>query len=171
MGNRSQRAFFSGATRGNNLADFEMVWVRRDKEDIPLEMSYSPVCNTDGKLIAGRLIARDITERYRAAQHAAMMLAELNHRVKNTLATVQAIARAAGVPHADAGIVGSDLPADAGELERIVEAVIAGNARSVEEFRAGKDKAFNALVGQAMKASKGKADPAEVGALLRSKLG
>jgi|SRR5450432_907467 len=60
---------------------------------------------------------------------------------------------------------------DAGELERIVDAVIAGNAKSVEEFRAGKDKAFNALVGQAMKASRGKADPAEVGALLRQKLG
>ncbi len=59
---------------------------------------------------------------------------------------------------------------DTGELERIVDAVIAGNARSVEEFRAGKDKAFNALVGQAMKASRGKADPAEVGALLRRKL-
>ena len=59
---------------------------------------------------------------------------------------------------------------DAGELERIVDAVIAGNAKSVEEFRAGKDKAFNALVGQAMKASRGKADPAEVGALLRRKL-
>ena len=59
---------------------------------------------------------------------------------------------------------------DAGELERIVDQVIAGNAKSVEEFRAGKDKAFNALVGQAMKASKGKADPAEVGELLRRKL-
>ena len=59
---------------------------------------------------------------------------------------------------------------DAGELERIVDAVIAGNAKSVEEFRAGKDKAFNALVGQAMKASRGKADPGEVGALLRRKL-
>jgi aspartyl-tRNA(Asn)/glutamyl-tRNA(Gln) amidotransferase subunit B len=60
---------------------------------------------------------------------------------------------------------------DASELERIVDAVIAGNAKSVEEFRAGKDKAFNALVGQAMKASRGKADPSEVGALLRRKLG
>jgi Asp-tRNA(Asn)/Glu-tRNA(Gln) amidotransferase B subunit len=39
--------------------------------------------------------------------------------------------------------------------------VIAANAKSVEEFRAGKDKAFNALVGQVMKASKGKANPAE----------
>jgi aspartyl-tRNA(Asn)/glutamyl-tRNA(Gln) amidotransferase subunit B len=60
---------------------------------------------------------------------------------------------------------------DAGELERIVDAVIAGNAKSVEEFRAGKEKAFNALVGQAMKASRGKADPTQVSALLRAKLG
>jgi len=60
--------------------------------------------------------------------------------------------------------------ADSGELERIVDEVIAANAKSVAEFRAGKDKAFNALVGQAMKASRGKADPAEVGALLREKL-
>ncbi|MFO1292080.1 MAG: Asp-tRNA(Asn)/Glu-tRNA(Gln) amidotransferase subunit GatB [Rubrivivax sp.] len=60
---------------------------------------------------------------------------------------------------------------DAGALEAIVDAVIAANARSVEEFRAGKDKAFNALVGQVMKASKGKANPAEASALLRRKLG
>ena len=59
---------------------------------------------------------------------------------------------------------------DAGELERIVDEVIAANPKSVEEFRAGKDKAFNALVGHAMKASKGKADPTAVGALLRAKL-
>jgi len=60
---------------------------------------------------------------------------------------------------------------DTGELERVVEAVIAANPKSVEEFRAGKDKAFNALVGQAMKATKGKADPAQLNALLRSRLG
>ena len=60
---------------------------------------------------------------------------------------------------------------DAGALEAIVDAVIAANAKSVDEFRAGKDKAFNALVGQVMKASKGKANPAEVSALLRRKLG
>jgi len=60
---------------------------------------------------------------------------------------------------------------DPAELERIVDAVIASNAKSVAEFRAGRDKAFHALVGQAMKASKGKADPAAVGALLRTKLG
>ena len=60
---------------------------------------------------------------------------------------------------------------DAGELERVVEAVIAANPKSVEEFRAGKEKAFNALVGQAMKATQGKADPARLHALLRARLG
>ncbi len=59
---------------------------------------------------------------------------------------------------------------DEGELERIVDEVIAANPKSVEEFRAGKDKAFNALVGQAMKASRGKADPARLHALLRARL-
>jgi len=59
---------------------------------------------------------------------------------------------------------------DTGELERIVDEVLAANARSVEEFRAGKDKAFNALVGQAMKATRGKANPAQVNDMLRRKL-
>jgi len=60
---------------------------------------------------------------------------------------------------------------DTGELERILDEVLAANPKSVEEFRAGKDKAFNALVGQAMKASKGKANPAAVNELLKKKLG
>jgi aspartyl-tRNA(Asn)/glutamyl-tRNA(Gln) amidotransferase subunit B len=60
---------------------------------------------------------------------------------------------------------------DAGALEAIVDQVLAANAKSVEEFRAGKDKAFNALVGQVMKASKGQANPAQAGELLRQKLG
>jgi aspartyl-tRNA(Asn)/glutamyl-tRNA(Gln) amidotransferase subunit B len=60
---------------------------------------------------------------------------------------------------------------DSGELEAIVDGVIAANAKSVEEFRAGKDKAFNALVGQVMKASKGKANPTQASDLLRRKLG
>jgi aspartyl-tRNA(Asn)/glutamyl-tRNA(Gln) amidotransferase subunit B len=49
--------------------------------------------------------------------------------------------------------------------------VIAANARSVDEYRAGKDKAFNALVGQVMKASKGKANPTQASELLKRKLG
>jgi aspartyl-tRNA(Asn)/glutamyl-tRNA(Gln) amidotransferase subunit B len=60
---------------------------------------------------------------------------------------------------------------DSSALEAIVDEVLAKNAKSVEEFRAGKDKAFNALVGQVMKASQGKANPAQAGDLLRRKLG
>ena len=59
---------------------------------------------------------------------------------------------------------------DSGALEKIVDDVLAANAKSVEEFRAGKDKAFNALIGQAMKASKGKANPAQLTELLKKKL-
>jgi aspartyl-tRNA(Asn)/glutamyl-tRNA(Gln) amidotransferase subunit B len=60
---------------------------------------------------------------------------------------------------------------DSGELERILDAVLAANTKLVDEYRAGKEKAFNALVGQAMKASKGKANPAQVNTLLKKKLG
>jgi aspartyl-tRNA(Asn)/glutamyl-tRNA(Gln) amidotransferase subunit B len=60
---------------------------------------------------------------------------------------------------------------DSGALEGIVDEVLAANAKSVAEFHAGKDKAFNALVGQVMKASKGKANPAQAAEMLRSKLG
>ncbi|OYW38573.1 MAG: aspartyl/glutamyl-tRNA amidotransferase subunit B [Hydrogenophilales bacterium 12-61-10] len=59
---------------------------------------------------------------------------------------------------------------DTGELEKIIDDVMAANAKSVEEFRAGKEKAFNALIGQVMKASKGKANPAQVNDLLKRKL-
>ena len=59
---------------------------------------------------------------------------------------------------------------DTGELERVVTEVIAANPKSVEEFRAGKERAFNALVGQAMKATRGKGDPAQLNALLRARL-
>lgn len=59
---------------------------------------------------------------------------------------------------------------DAGELEKIVDEVLAANQKSVEEFRAGRDKAFNSLVGQVMKATKGKGNPAQVNELLRKKL-
>ena len=60
---------------------------------------------------------------------------------------------------------------DTGALEQIIDEVIAANPGNVEQYKAGKDKAFNALVGQVMKASKGKANPGQVNALLKQKLG
>ena len=59
---------------------------------------------------------------------------------------------------------------DTGALEKIIDTVIAANADNVAQFKAGKDKAFNALVGQVMKASQGKANPGQVNELLKKKL-
>ena len=77
------------------------------------------------------------------------------------------------VSSADAVIEAKGLKqiSDSGAIEKIIDDVLAANPKSVEEFRAGRDKAFNALVGQAMKASKGKANPAQVNAVLKQKLG
>jgi len=59
---------------------------------------------------------------------------------------------------------------DGGELEKIVDQVIAANAQQVADYKGGKEKAFNSLVGQAMKLSKGKANPQQVSDILRRKL-
>nr|WP_315472179.1 Asp-tRNA(Asn)/Glu-tRNA(Gln) amidotransferase subunit GatB [uncultured Undibacterium sp.] len=59
---------------------------------------------------------------------------------------------------------------DVGALEKIIDEVMAANQQSVDEYRAGKEKAFNALVGQAMKATKGKGNPTQVNELLKKKL-
>jgi aspartyl-tRNA(Asn)/glutamyl-tRNA(Gln) amidotransferase subunit B len=59
---------------------------------------------------------------------------------------------------------------DSGAIEKIIDEIIAANPKSVEEYRAGKEKAFNSLVGQVMKASKGKANPAQVNEILKKKL-
>ena len=59
---------------------------------------------------------------------------------------------------------------DSGELEKIVEQVIAANSQQVADYKGGKEKAFNSLVGQAMKLSKGKANPQQVSDILRRKL-
>ena len=60
---------------------------------------------------------------------------------------------------------------DTGAIEAIIKDVLAANEKMVEEFKSGKDKAFNGLVGQVMKAAKGKANPAQVNELMKKLLG
>jgi aspartyl-tRNA(Asn)/glutamyl-tRNA(Gln) amidotransferase subunit B len=60
---------------------------------------------------------------------------------------------------------------DAGAIEKLVDEAIAAGAKQVADYRAGKEKALQSLVGQVMKASKGKANPAQVNQILRRKLG
>lgn len=59
---------------------------------------------------------------------------------------------------------------DTGALEKIIDEIIEKNPKNVQEFKAGKEKALNGLVGQVMKATKGKANPGQVNQLLRAKL-
>jgi aspartyl-tRNA(Asn)/glutamyl-tRNA(Gln) amidotransferase subunit B len=60
---------------------------------------------------------------------------------------------------------------DSGELERICDQVIAAHAQQVADYKGGKDRAFNSLVGQVMKLTKGKANPQQVSEILKRKLG
>jgi aspartyl-tRNA(Asn)/glutamyl-tRNA(Gln) amidotransferase subunit B len=55
-------------------------------------------------------------------------------------------------------------------IEKIVDEVIAANSKQVEDYRAGKEKAFNFLVGQAMKATQGKANPQQLNEILKRKM-
>ncbi len=59
---------------------------------------------------------------------------------------------------------------DSGEIEQLIEEVIANNPDQVQQYRGGKEQVFGFLIGQAMRLSKGKANPAQVNTLLREKL-
>ncbi len=87
------RDFFASAERESRLGEFYMTWVRPDGESMPLEMNWAPVRDEHGNVIAGEIFARDMRERAKAERGATLMMRELDHRVKNTLATVQAIAQ------------------------------------------------------------------------------
>ena len=78
----------------------------------------------------------------------------------------------AGEGDADAIIAAKGLKqiSDSGEIEKIVDQVLAEHVQQVADFKAGKEKAFNSLVGQAMKATRGKANPQQVSDILRRKL-
>ena len=80
--------------------------------------------------------------------------------------------RSSGDEAADAVIAARGLKqiSDSGALEKMVDDVIAANPQQVADYRGGKEKAFNSLVGQVMKASRGKANPQQVSDILKNKL-
>ncbi|MGE0556743.1 MAG: Asp-tRNA(Asn)/Glu-tRNA(Gln) amidotransferase subunit GatB [Burkholderiales bacterium] len=75
-----------------------------------------------------------------------------------------------GDPDAIIAAKGLKQISDSGEIEKIIDQVIVANAQQVADFKSGKEKAFNSLVGQVMKASRGKANPQQVNDILRRKL-
>jgi PAS domain S-box-containing protein len=78
--------------RGERLDHFETVRQRKDGTLFDVSLTVSPIYGADGRVVGASKIARDITERKRAHEQQKLLLAEIMHRVKNTLATVQAIA-------------------------------------------------------------------------------
>jgi len=107
-----------------------------------------------------------------AAQLAGLLKRISDNTISNKIAREVFDAMWAGEGEADAIIEKKGLRqvTDSGAIEAMIDEVLAANTAMVEEFKAGKEKAFNALVGQAMKASKGKANPAQVNEILRKKL-
>jgi two-component system CheB/CheR fusion protein len=86
------QALIEKTQRGERIEQYEIERQAKDGGTIPISLNISSVRNEAGKVIGGAMIARDISERRRADELHALMLDELNHRVKNTLATVQSIA-------------------------------------------------------------------------------
>ena len=78
--------------RGERIDHYETVRRRKDGSLVDISLTVSPVHGADGRIIGASKIARDITDRKRAQEEQKLLLAEIMHRVKNTLATVQAIA-------------------------------------------------------------------------------
>ena len=121
--------------------------------------------NREGRELAASPVA--------AAQLAGLIRRIADRTISNNIAkkVFEALWKGDGAT-ADEIIEGQGLKqiTDSGAIAALVDEVLAANAAGVAEFRAGKEKAFNALVGQVMKAAKGKANPQQVNDLLRKKL-
>ena len=89
--------------RGETIDHYETVRQRKDGSLIDISLTISPIRDPDGRVIGAAKIARDITELKQAEQHNKLLMAEVNHRTKNLLGVVQAVARQTA-KHADPAI-------------------------------------------------------------------
>jgi PAS domain S-box-containing protein len=77
--------------RGEKIDHYETVRRRKDGTLVDISLTVSPIKNAQGKIVGASKIARDITERRRNQEQQNLILGEIKHRIRNTLATVQAI--------------------------------------------------------------------------------
>jgi len=78
--------------RGERIETYETIRQRKDGSQLHVSLTVSPVKDVDGKVIGASKIARDITDRKAAEERQKLLIAEMRHRIKNSLATVQSIA-------------------------------------------------------------------------------
>ena len=79
--------------RGERVEHYDTVRRRKDGSAVDISLTVSPIKDSDGTIIGASKIARDITERKQAEHRQQLLVGEVKHRIKNLLATVQAIAR------------------------------------------------------------------------------
>ena len=77
---------------GERIEHYETVRIAKDGRRVDISLTVSPVRDSTGQVVGASKVARDVTDRKRAEETQRLLLDELNHRIKNTLATVQAIA-------------------------------------------------------------------------------
>jgi aspartyl-tRNA(Asn)/glutamyl-tRNA(Gln) amidotransferase subunit B len=156
-------------TASREVADYFVATVNSGAEAKPAANwvmgALSAKLNTEEKAIADSPVT-------------SMQLAQLLKRIQDSTISNNAAKQVFEALWSSAGEVdeiiaekGLKQESDSGAIEAIIDEVLAANQAMVEEFKAGKEKAFNALVGQAMKASRGKANPAQVNEILKQKLG
>jgi aspartyl-tRNA(Asn)/glutamyl-tRNA(Gln) amidotransferase subunit B len=159
----------SSLTASRSLADYFVAVVNAGAE--PKQAAnwvmgaLSAKLNAEEKTIADSPLS--------AMQLAALLKRIADNTISNNAAKQVFEGLWAGEGEVDAIIEAKGLKqvSDTGAIEAIINEVLAANQAMVDEYKAGKEKAFNALVGQCMKASKGKANPAQVNELLKAKLG
>lgn len=87
-----EKEIISRLARGERIEHFETIRVAKDGRRIDISLTVSPLRDSTGRIVGASKVARDISERRRAEDTQRLLIDELNHRIKNTLATVQAIA-------------------------------------------------------------------------------
>ncbi len=165
------------------LSDYDATALTQSREVASYFEAASQLCGQP-KLV-GNWIMGDISRRLNATDAdigvcpvSAAKLAQLISRIQDSTISNNAARQVMDVlwsdpaAQVDAVIEAKGLTQmnDSGALEKIVDTVLASNPKNVSEYRAGNAKALNALVGQIMKGSQGKANPQQVGELLRQKL-
>lgn len=159
----------STLTASRSMADYFMVTVQAGAE--PKQAAnwvmgaLSAKLNAEEKAIADSPVS--------AQQLAALLKRIADNTISNNAAKQVFEGLWAGEGEVDAIIEAKGLKqvSDTGAIEAIIKEVLVANQAMVDEYKSGKEKAFNALVGQCMKASKGKANPAQVNDLLKKMLG
>lgn len=159
----------STLTASRSLADYFVAVVQAGAE--PKQAANWVMGALSAKLNADE---KEITDSpVSAIQLAALLKRISDNTISNNAAKQVFEALWAGKGEVDTIIEAKGLKqvSDTGAIEAIINEVLAANQAMVDEYKAGKEKAFNALVGQCMKASKGKANPAQVNEMLKKKLG